>query len=773
MPNPSRRKFLKQTGLGLAGVSMLPSRGMASAFRGKPNDVPGHQGMLVPAVHGYAAQSVCAGQTLNFHISSTVPHRLTICRLGHNAEDTTADEILHRFPVSTPSPQPIHPGSYIYVPKQINEPLTQLTLECWVRPAKLKARQGLFSQCDEKNNTDFGLFINPDGTVSFSLGETPRSASASLISTAQLKPNRWQHIAAVWDGTQKQIWFDGKLSGSAAFQKKLIPGQSILRLAASGHDGVTIDFLDGDLAMPIIHGRALGPEEIAECVDQRALVSPKGKATLAGWTFSEEKGTRVGDNSRNGRHGQIINHATWMVGGPSFDYEVSRFARYEPEKDVRRGHGLRFCSDDLYDCGWEATHEYTIPRDSRSGVYAGRIEYEWEGKPHLYHVTFIVKRPPRRAKAPLLVLCSTNTWRAYNATPFAKPDRALKRNFSTQGAANFPGEPPAFCFYRRHAAGQGCYQLGLNMPFVGGDPYLLYGKDYSHLARAERFAQIWLERAGYKFDLITDLDLHREPGILHGYKTLLINGHSEYWSRPAYFGVEQYLKHGGNAIVLSGNTMLWRVSFNDDCSIIECRKVDAPGEQMKPHERGECWHSHDGIRGGFLRETDYPGYKLFGLDMLGFAGESGFGPYTVENADHFFYHVPEETGLKAGDEFGQAPDGGFPRANGHEVDIRMSTFAALQETPSPAGASMPADPPGITRIANGTTKWSAGSAFDYFFRPIKPAKPQGAEMIYWERPDGGKVFNAGAIGSGWALNSDPKFQTLMRNVLFHFGIKPA
>lgn len=83
---------------------------------------------------------------------------------------------------------------------------------------------------------------------------------------------------------------------------------------------------------------------------------------------------------------------------------------------------------------------------------------------------------------------------------------------------------------------------------------------------------------------------------------------------------------------------------------------------------------------------------------------------------------------------------------------------------------MPSDPPGIVSLANGIIPWrEGGSAFDYFFRPIKPKTDQGGEMIYWERPEGGRVFNAGSIGSGWALASDPKFQALMRNVLASFG----
>ena len=45
------------------------------------------------------------------------------------------------------------------------------------------------------------------------------------------------------------------------------------------------------------------------------------------------------------------------------------------------------------------------------------------------------------------------------------------------------------------------------------------------------------------------------------------------------------------------------------------------------------------------------------------------------------------------------------------------------------------------------------------------------EMIWWERPEGGRVFNAGAIGSGWALEADPRFQSLVRNVLHRFGVQ--
>lgn len=105
----------------------------------------------------------------------------------------------------------------------------------------------------------------------------------------------------------------------------------------------------------------------------------------------------------------------------------------------------------------------------------------------------------------------------------------------------------------------------------------------------------------------------------------------------------------------------------------------------------------------------------------------------------------------------------MPMANGHKMDIRPSTFAALQQQPTPDGA---------VRIANGIIPWKeGGAAFDYFSRVVKPRTDQGGEMIYWERAEGGRVFNAGSIGSGWVLSADPRWTAVMRNVLAHFGVE--
>ena len=618
MANRNRREFLKQAGASVAGMASLKlanwtaragtsretgnaSTASAQAARG----IPPHRPLKVAGVHAYSDQSIAAGQTISFHVSSTVPYRFTVCQLGLKVDDLAGDVVLHEFPVAQPRVQSIHPGSYVHVKKRLTQSVRALTLECWVRPWKVNAPAGLLTQYDDDKSCGYGLILNASGGVSFYLGDGKNHRSAWMHSAGEnrVKAGRWYHLVAAWDGQAKTIWIDGKEAGRWPFQgiKGVVtPGSSPLRLAASSEDGLADHFLDGDLAMPVIYEQGLDSAPIAARLGQQGLAPAAGKTVLACWNFTEEIGSRVADGSRHNRHGQIINHATWMIGGPSFQADVTRFGDYDPRKDERRGNGLRFASDDLYDCRWAVTHKYHVPTKARSGIYVGRFQFEQEGKPCLQHVTFIVRKPEWRKPAPILLLTATNTWRAYSGTQFGLAQSKLKQVWGTGGTTNSLGNPPAFNVYRAHAAGQGTYQVGLRMPWPAAGPYMLYGgpTDYSHLMRAERFAQVWLEQAGYEFEVVTDLDLHRNPKLLADYRVVVINGHSEYWSLPMYEGLEKYLKNGGNVLCLSGNSLFWRVSFNEDATIMECRKVDAPGEQVPVARRGEAWHSQDGKRGG-------------------------------------------------------------------------------------------------------------------------------------------------------------------------------
>jgi hypothetical protein len=724
-------------------------------------------------LHAYAEKSVTAGDTIHFRTSSTVPYRLSICRLGQLVDDISGDEVLKILQVDEPLQQPIHPGSYVHVGQtwSADFAFSAMALECWVRPWKLNGWQTLISQHDYPTNCGFALSIDGAGHVQFYAGDgTDYDANWALTGPA-LDHRQWHHVVGNWDGTTMTLWINGHQVAQQARNGAVKPGTAPLRLGACSHDGQIVNLLDGDIAMPVIYDRALSADEIKARLQTKGLQSPTGKHVVACWPLSEEKGSRIADIAGHRRDGRIVNSATWMIGGPSFDgSEVPRFAAYEPALDHERGHGLRFASDDLYDCGWQTTESYGIPKSAVPGFYVGRYDYELDGTPRVYHVTFVVKKPPQRRKAPILMLAATATWGAYSATSFPANPPGLHHFWPCGGIENSPGNPPAYCMYRDHHAGQPAYKVGLNKPWPNAGPYVLYSDEsigYSHIMRAERFLQVWLEKSGYEYDMIGDLDLHNRPQVLEGYQVLIINGHSEYWSAEAYEAVDRYLCQGGNVLVMSGNSICWRVSFDPTGTIMECRKLGTLPGGRPGCTVGEMWHSHDGRRGSLTRECGYPAWRLVGLATLGFWGGEQNTRYEVQQPDHFLFQEPEPVGLAKGDAFGGAMDGGLPRAVGHEPDVRLSLLRELT-TDVPPEAKLPEEPAGIITLAD--SQQPEAAAFDYYFRPVRLVDGVACHMIYWERPRGGRVFHAGSLGAGWGLSADAKFQTLIRNVLHHFGV---
>ena len=541
--------------------------------------VPLPRAMPLEGLHAYAEQSISAGETLHLRVSSTVPYELSICRLGHDVDDPAGDEVLYTFPAAPPVRQPIHPGSFVHVAQGLpaDRSLAAMTLECWVRPWRLNAWQTLLGQHNYPAACGYGLGLDGEGRVQFYLSDGGVYRPERALPGPVLAHRQWHHVVGTWDGQTKSLWINGKLIAQEAFAGPVQAGTAPLWLGACGHDGPAVNILDGDLAMPAIYDRALSPDEIAARHRDQGLTPATGAGVLACWPLAEERGESVSDCSAHARHGRIVNAATWMIGGPSFDgSQVPRFSDYDPAQDPRRGHGLRFASDDLYDCRWQSHPRIRDPEDGKARSLCRPVPLH-DRRPAAV-VSRHVRRPSRRRRAarPLLVIAATNTWMAYKATPFAISPPELHQFWEIGGITNSPGNPPAYCMYRDHQAGLPAYKVGVHTPWPNAGPYVLYSAEsvgYSHLMRAERFALVWLEQSGYAYDMVGDLDVHRHPELLDEYPVVLINGHSEYWSTEGFQAFDRYLCRGGNVIVLSGNTLCWRVSFNEDGTLMECRKL--------------------------------------------------------------------------------------------------------------------------------------------------------------------------------------------------------
>lgn len=782
-----------------------------------------NQARPISTVAAYAEKSVAAGGTIKFRVSSPVPYQLSIVRLGWDTTTTepfpfdsnygtampAGDWTMYTFPQFPASPQFIHPGSYIHVQSALdpNSTFAQLTLEIWVRPFRTQAGgywQGLMSQYTNPGHCGFILGLTDANVPFYYFGNggtfgQPNVITGTLVqgvpaASSALSAMQWHHLVAVFNAGTAILYVDGVQVGSATMKDSLgnvlsvtTPSSAPLRIGAYGDSTGTSFFYDGDLAMPVIWNRALSPSEIASRASTMPPQAPNNSAVIGCWPLTEEAGPNVADVSGCGRTGTIVNHGAWMIGGPGFDASlVGRYdSSYNPDDPVTaaaRGHGLRLSWSDLFDCAWlinetqinQATVNlsYTLPTDCLPGIYVGRIIYTDNftnpNNPPVtrrYDVTFVVRGATTRPCAPVLVLANTNTWHAYNNV------------FQLHS------------FYDNHAAGQPTYYQGFQMPWTfsraqvdvanntsepgGADPYLTYDGDatYGHLVHAERFWHVWLERNGYDYDVIGDRDLDSSPSILSNYKTVFIIGHSEYWTKGSWCAVQSYVASGGKLIVASGNTMFWRVSY--DSSAIECRKKGQSGGERPNAQWGELYHEHDHQRGGLMREAGYPGWQVTGLDTSG--ASIPLVGFQVTNAAHALFQTPEAIAVQGTPGNPGTPLGGSYGA-GHEWDATLQTLSVNPATMQPPSPLPPSPPSNYTPSLLAQAKSSVG--WDYRINEWSLPSPQNpatttvvSEIVEWVWSGGGRVFSAGSIAAGQAVNADPNMSALFRNALHANGVK--
>ena len=177
MTDQTRREFLAATGGALASTSLaaLEPRAAEPVRGTESSAIPPHRPLSVAGIHAYTDRvSVAAGDMVSFHVSSSYPYELTVCRLGLDVDSPAArDEILHSFGHSPAAVQPIHPGSYLIVDPSLDAEtsLPALTLEVWIRRWRTTGRQAIIAQFDQPRACGFGLFVNEDGSLSFYLGD--------------------------------------------------------------------------------------------------------------------------------------------------------------------------------------------------------------------------------------------------------------------------------------------------------------------------------------------------------------------------------------------------------------------------------------------------------------------------------------------------------------------------------------------------------------------------------------------------------------------------
>ncbi|WP_266368083.1 N,N-dimethylformamidase beta subunit family domain-containing protein [Tellurirhabdus rosea] len=82
---------------------------------------------------------------------------------------------------------------------------------------------------------------------------------------------------------------------------------------------------------------------------------------------------------------------------------------------------------------------------------------------------------------------------------------------------------------------------------------------------------IWAWRNNLPVDFICDADMDDYRSI-ERYKVIIPIGHSEYWTLKARQNFDRFIDAGGHGLVLSGNTMWWRVTYSADGRQMHCSR---------------------------------------------------------------------------------------------------------------------------------------------------------------------------------------------------------
>ena len=330
---------------------------------------------------------------------------------------------------------------------------------------------------------------------------------------------------------------------------------------------------------------------------------------------------------------------------------------------------------------WKTTNKFIIPNHWASGLYMIKL---FDKKTEFFF-SFVIKD---KISKEITILTPTNTWQAYNewgGASFYKYNLNRKEKKTNVNILNF------------------------NRPNLSSSPF----QESDHLADQEIYFYKWIDENKYNYSTIDDLDLHNNYDLSKT-KILVINNHSEYWTKNMVDNLQNYLTRGGNLINLSGNNIFWKSVINNN----QLETIKYLGSHSLKKERSGMWRYLNKSESSILGSSyDTRGYKTY-------------APYKVKTRRHW---ILKDTNLNESSIFG-FNNLNKKHASGYETN-KIDNFS----------------PKNIELIASG----------------INP-KDGGADMTYYENIYGGKVFSTGSISYCSCLQSDSSCSKILKNAIDEF-----
>jgi hypothetical protein len=206
-------------------------------------------------------------------------------------------------------------------------------------------------------------------------------------------------------------------------------------------------------------------------------------------------------------------------------------------------------------CHWHPTLDFTVPPALPSGVYIAKLS---SSRGAGADALFVVRATH---PAPILAQLPDATYEAYNAwggdSLYPGGTRVVRATGTTQGVA--------VSYQRPYDSVTGAGQF--------------FARDVAMI----RF----LERYRFPVSYTDSASMAADPGQVRGRRALLDFGHSEYWSQGERQAWTRARDAGTSLVMLSSDTLAWRVRFEDGAQVIVAYKEHAGRDPDKKNPSGE------------------------------------------------------------------------------------------------------------------------------------------------------------------------------------------
>lgn len=189
---------------------------------------------------------------------------------------------------------------FLSVPSKAFDPGGTFTLECRFKADSFGKRTGLVTKMQ---GSDYGILVsNGEPAFSVFIGDSYLTAKAREV---RLEPQRWHHVAGVYDGREARLYLDGKLVAAAARQGTrkrntlplVIGGDVDAGGAATSHFRGLIDYVrisrsprytGNQTAIP---ARVVADEQTCLMLDMDAITGQRVLDTSASKAHADRRGS--------------------------------------------------------------------------------------------------------------------------------------------------------------------------------------------------------------------------------------------------------------------------------------------------------------------------------------------------------------------------------------------------------------------------------------------------------------------------------------------------